>query len=138
MKSVFMNKSAVPTSEDLEHSLGNTFEVWKNLEAFTKEQYENYTAEWHFSGEKFGWSYRIKDQKRVIIYLLPRDTFFKVAFVFGNKSFEQILKSNVADFIKTELSAAKQYAEGRGIRIAIKDNAIMEDIQKLILIKLSN
>lgn len=133
-----MDKSAVPTSEDLEHGLRNTFEVWKNLEAFTKEQYENYTSEWHFSGEKFGWSYRIKDPKRVIIYLLPRDTFFKVAFVFGNKAFEQILKSNVADFIKAELSAAKQYAEGRGIRITTKDKDIMEDIQKLILIKLSN
>jgi hypothetical protein len=34
--------------------------------------------------------------------------------------------------------AAKSYAEGRGIRIAVTNEAILEDIKKLITIKISN
>jgi hypothetical protein len=72
----------------------------------------------------------------VIIYLLPRDKFFKVAFVFGQKATDAILESHIADAIKNELQATKVYAEGRGIRIDIKDPKATEDILKLIAIKI--
>lgn len=138
MKSIFVDKNIKPTTKDLEHGLGKTFHIWKSFEDFTKNNYPKATSEWNFSGEKFGWSYRIKDNKRVLIYLLPRDKFFKTAFVFGQKAMNQILESGISDAIKTELKAAKPYAEGRGIRIEIKDQSNFEDIQKLIKIKISN
>lgn len=138
MKSIFVDKNIKPTTTELEHGLGETFHIWKSFEDFTKNNYPNATSEWKFSGEKFGWSYRIKDNKRVLIYLLPRDKFFKTAFVFGQKAMNQILESNISGAIKTELKAAKPYAEGRGIRIEIKDQSNFEDIQKLIKIKISN
>ncbi len=94
--------------------------------------------EWKFSGEKFGWSYRINDAKRVIVYLLPRQHFFKIAFVFGNKATEKILESDVSEVIKNELRLAKVHAEGRGIRIDIRDDSDIDDIKKLILIKIGN
>lgn len=138
MKSIFTDKNIKPTIQDLEKGLDETFPIWKSLEVFTKNNYPNATDEWSFSGEKFGWSYRIKDDKRVLIYLLPRDTFFKIAFVFGQKATNQILESDISEFIKTELNSAKSHAEGRGIRIEVKDLSNFEDIQKLIKIKISN
>ena len=86
MRSIFISKHEIPTSDSLKIALGNTFELWKNFEAFTFKNFPKAKAEWNFSGEKFGWSFRIKDSKRVIIYLLPRDNFFKAAFVFGPKA----------------------------------------------------
>lgn len=138
MKSIFIDKNTEPTSEDLKKGLGETFEIWKTFEGFTKENYPKATLEWNFSGEKFGWSFRIKDNKRVIIYLLPRDNFFKTAFVFGQKATEQILESTISEVIKTELRAAKIYAEGRGIRIEVRDKSNLNDIQELIKIKIMN
>ncbi|MBK9636707.1 MAG: DUF3788 family protein [Bacteroidetes bacterium] len=110
----------------------------EKLEAFTNQNYPQATAAWNYSGDKYGWSYQIKDNKRVIIYLLPRDHFFRVALVFGAKAMDQIIESDIAEFIKNELLAAKQYAEGRGIRIEVKDSSTIEDILKLIKIKISN
>ncbi|CAM4260829.1 DUF3788 family protein [Flavobacterium terrigena] len=138
MKSIFVYKNIKPTSKDLENGLGETFPIWKSFEDFTKKNYPDATCEWNFSGEKFGWSYRIKDNKRILIYLLPRDKFFKTAFVFGQKATNQIMESDISESIKTELKLAKQHAEGRGIRIEIKDQSNFEDIQKLIKIKISN
>jgi len=118
--------------------LGNTFEMWESLERFTLENYPKAKTEWNFSGEKFGWSYRIKDSKRVILYLLPRDNFFKTAFVFGQKATDEILESTISEAIKAELRAAKVYAEGRGIRIEVRDSLNIPAIQNLIKIKIAN
>ncbi|UPT71144.1 MAG: DUF3788 domain-containing protein [Flavobacterium sp. JAD_PAG50586_2] len=138
MKSVFSNKDQQPTTNDLKNALGEPFIIWNQLEAFTKNNYPEAISDWNFSGEKFGWSYRIKDKKRVILYLLPRDKYFKAALVFGQKAVGQILDSSISETIKTDLMAAKAYAEGRGIRIEVRDASNLEDIKKLIQFKIMN
>ena len=72
-----------------------------------------------------------------MIYLLPREVFFKVALVFGQKATELILASTVSEDLKNELKAAKVYAEGRGIRVEVKNKSIIDDIKKLIAIKIA-
>lgn len=138
MKSIFTDKAIKPTEEDLKQALGDTFIIWESLAQFTKESYPNYIESWHFSGDKYGWSFRISDKKRVLIYLLPRDGFFKAAFVFGQKATDEILKSEIDENIKTELKAVKVYAEGRGIRIEVRNNTDFEDLKRLITIKITN
>jgi len=84
-----------------------------------------------------GWSFRIKDKRRAIVYLLPRDHAFQVAFVFGKKAFDAIMESEVSEQIKSDLEGARVYAEGRGIRIPVPDRSTMEDIFRLIDMKLA-
>jgi hypothetical protein len=80
----------------------------------------------------------MKDKKRAIIYFLPRKEYFMVAFVFGDKATAKIMDSAVSSDIKERLSIAKKYAEGRGIRIEIRDESLVKDIETLIEIKLGN
>ncbi len=80
----------------------------------------------------------MKSKKRNIIYFLPGDGYFKVAFVFGQKAMIKIMESNVSSVIKAELHGAKVYGEGRGIRIDINDTSNFEDIKTLIKIKAEN
>jgi hypothetical protein len=68
---------------------------------------------------------------------LPRDSCFKVAFVFGDKAVAVIEQSPIVDGIKTQISQATKYAEGRGIRITITDDSLLPDIEQLIDIKLT-
>lgn len=138
MRSIFTHKTEAPNDEQLQEALGVTYAYWQTIVTHTVKLYPQALSEWHFSGEKFGWSFRIKDKKRVIVYLLPRDRYFKVAFVFGQKATDEIGTSAISESIKTELQAAKVYAEGRGIRIEIKDNNQLADILKLIAIKLNS
>lgn len=138
MKSVFTQKDITPTNNDLKKSLCNTYELWETLVAFTKRAHPHALEEWKYSGEKYGWSFRMRDKKRVLIYLLPRDAFFKAAFVFGQKATDVILNSTISESIVDELKSAKVYAEGRGIRIDVKDKSVVADIKKLITIKTEN
>ena len=136
--SVFTDKEKKPGDGDLAAALGETFGLWLALRNSVLEKYPAALQEWHYPGQKFGWSFRMKDKKRAIIYFLPRDRFFKVAFVFGEKATAQVLASGIAPAIKSALEQAKAYAEGRGIRIDVRDGAGLTDIKKLIEIKLAN
>ena len=134
--SIFSDKHVKPSDQDLVGVLGSTYILWKELRDYVYHHYPLATDEWNFPGKKYGWSYRIRDRKRVIIYLMPRENAFMVAFVFGQKAVEKILETHIAEKIKTDLRSAKAYAEGRGIRIDVVDDTYINDIKRLIRIKL--
>jgi len=136
--SIFMDKSQVPTEAALQGALGDKYELWMDIRDRVYEKYPLGTEEWNFPGKKYGWSFRIKDKKRAIVYLLPGDHAFLAAFVFGGRAFDVIRKSAVSTQIKSDLENAKVYAEGRGIRIHIPDRSALEDIYRLIDIKLAH
>jgi hypothetical protein len=137
-KNIFMNKSNKPEIADLKSALGETYALWTSISKYVNSINILFINDWNYPGEKYGWSFRIKDKKRAIVYLLPRKNCFKVAFVFGQKATDLILQSKISEEIKSELKAAKVYAEGRGIRIEVKSKNILKDIKQLIDIKLSN
>ena len=136
--SVFPDKETEPTDRDLANKLGPAYDLWQRIHEMTLGKYPNGRAEWNYPGKKYGWSFRIKDKKRAIIYLLPRNRSFMVGFVFGDKAFKSILERPVSGYIKEELARAKKYAEGRGIRINVTDQSILSDIEQLIEIKLQH
>jgi hypothetical protein len=138
MKSIFTDKKKTPTEADLKKALGSTFQYWQELETHTYKAFPAATAAWHYSSDRYGWSFRISDKTRVLVYLLPRAGFFKVALVFGQKATNEILSGTVSDTIKNELSTAKVYAEGRGIRMEVKDKNLVADLIKLIRIKIAH
>ena len=136
--SIFRDKKITPSDKDLLEKLGATFDLWNQIQNFVLIKYPKGIPEWNYPGEKYGWSFRIKDKKRAIIYFLPRDKYFKVAFVFGQKATDYVLSSNISADIKIALEKATKYAEGRGIRIDVNDETIISDVKNLIEIKLDN
>ncbi len=133
--SVFMNPDIQPTDAELQDKLAETYKIWKFIECQVLEEKPVLSAEWNFGGKKFGWNFRIKDKKRAIIYMLPREGFFKVAFVFGEKAFGAVMQSSVPEQIKIDLASAKKYAEGRGVRIEVRGKSLVNDIIRLVKIK---
>jgi hypothetical protein len=138
MSSIFIEKEIIPTESALKEILGEKYKLWQAIRVYTVEKYTAAIQEWNFPGKKYGWSFRIKDKKRAIVYLLPRDGYFTVAFVFGQKAMGHVLQSSVSQEIKMELENAIPYAEGRGIRIEVKNASVLSDIKQLIDIKIAN
>ncbi len=138
MSTIFMDKSKRPDQNDLQKVLGETFSLWNEIRDFTLKNYPKAIEEWSFPGAKYGWSFRIKDKKRAIIYLLPCQNYFKVALVYGQKATDQAISSNISEEIKEIIKSAPVYAEGRGFRIDITGKDIIKDIKELITIKLAH
>lgn len=136
MQSIFNDKNVQPNQSMLEQVLGQeSYGIWNEITEYVLQKDKSYTFNWKFASAKFGWSCRISDKKRVIIYLLPRDKFFKIAMVFGDKACQQIYDSNIDQSIKTLLQEATNNAEGKGIRIDIRNSELIESIYMMIDIK---
>jgi len=136
--SVFTDKTSMPTDKELADKLESSFERWKSIHDLVLRKYPGGFPEWNYPGKKYGWSFRIKDKKRAIIYLLPRERYFKVAFVYGDKAVNEIMQSNISNHIKIAINQATKYAAGRGISFDVLDDSVLMDIEQLIDIKLHN
>jgi len=136
--SVFMDKAVLPTKKEVKINIDPSYPLWEEIENYVLKEYPNGLAEWNYPGKKYGWSYRIKDKRRAIIYFLPRQGYFKVAFVFGQKAYDAIMLTNIAEEIKVELQGARKYAEGRGVGIDIYKDKSLKDIFQLIDIKMAH
>ena len=134
----FPDKDKMPVDEELRNILGSVTDIWFGIKQMVHEKYPKATDEWNYGGKKYGWHFRIKDKKRAILYFLPSHGYFMVAFVFGQKATDAILNSDIDESIKTDLLNARVYAEGRGIRIEIRDESLLGDISKLTDIKLAH
>jgi hypothetical protein len=138
MKSIFTERQHSPGDLAVKKALGATYKAWQSITAFTQHSYPGAIAGWYYSGEKYGWNFRISDKKRVLVYLLPRDGFFKVAFVFGQKAVDAMEQAGISATILAEIKNARPYAEGRGIRLEVKSSRVAGDIKKLIGIKIAH
>lgn len=136
--SFFTDLTKTPENVDLKVAIGKLYSVWMEIRDFTFSKYPTAIEEWHVSVKKYGWFFRIKDKKRALIYLSPRQGYFIVSMVFGQKATDKILASDISQNIKTELMNSKVYIEGRVIQLNINDDLLVKDIKKLVEIKIAN
>jgi hypothetical protein len=75
--SIFLDKKIKPSDKDLAEKLDVTYDLCKRLHDLVLSKYPKGLADWNFPGKQYGWSFRIKDNRRALIYFLPRDQFLK-------------------------------------------------------------
>ena len=136
--SVFMDKSIIPDQYNLEKKLGITSEFWKELKNHLEENYGPITEDWKFYSQKYGWTLKMLRKKRNLFFFTPLENYFRIVFVFGDKAVAVIEQNDLPkDMIET-LKNARKYAEGRGLPIEVKSGADVENIKKLVEIKINN
>ncbi len=136
--SVFDDKASKPTAQELARVLGESNGLWKGIKKHLKAEYGELTEDWKFYGAKSGWILKTLRKKRNLFFFLPLEGSFKVSFVFGDKAVAAAEESDLPkDLIKT-LKNARKYAEGRGLQIEVKGPADVENIKKLVEIKVNN
>jgi len=138
MSTFFNNKNQQPTDEMLALALGETKELLDTIVLFIETEFSECHFEWKYYGVKIGWSLKLINKKRNIVFVGPEDGYFRLAFAFGEKAYQQILKSNLPDAIKQQMSEAKVYVEGRPLRLEIRKKEDIEPLWQLIGIKHTN
>lgn len=136
--SIFDNKSKKPDENDLTEALGETKPFWDEIKKHILESYGNIQEEWKFSGQKWGWAGALKLKKRTILYLTPCKDYFMVGMALGDKAVAAAEKSGLSEGVLDTIRNAKRYAEGTAVRLEVKSNEALEDIMKLIRIKVEN
>jgi len=137
-RSIFNDKAIKPTDDSLKGVLGEMISLWKEFRNYLDDEYGNIHEEWKFYGQKSGWILKVIQKKRNLFFFTPLDEYFAIAFVFGDRAVDAVEKSDLPEGIITSLKNARKYMEGRGIQIEVKSPEDIENIKKLVEIKLNN
>jgi len=136
--SVFEDKNTMPDDKMLAKALGKSNQLWQEVKKHLKAKYGELIEEWKFYGQKSGWVLKTLRKKRNLFFFIPLKSSFQVSFVFGDKAVAAVPKSGLPKKLITELKNARKYAEGRGLRLDVKNFADFERIKKLVEIKINN
>ncbi len=136
--SAFDDKSQKPLAADLQSVLGRSSAHWDNLVAHIAAEFAPLDAAWIFAGAKWGWSLRLKQKKRTVLYMTPCSKHFLVGFALGEKAVKAAHALPLSDSILATIDGATKYAEGRGIRIEVKTKKDLAAVMELVAVKMTN
>ena len=136
--SVFDDKNVKPDEKALLKALGKPSMHWKKIKSNLETDYGELIEDWKYYGQKTGWLLKVLRKKRNLFFCIPVKDGFQIAFTFGDNPVCAVESSDLPEEIKEELKNARKYAEGRGLRIDVKSVRDVENIRKLVEIKVKN
>lgn len=134
----FIGQSAQPTSAQVRGVLGPSAGAWSELVSRISEDLGISQQEWTNSGKKYGWSLRLKQKDRNVLYLSPCDGCFRVSLALGDKAMADAWHAHLSAAAAAALSCAPHYAEGWGVRLTVKTSGDLPDVRTLTAIKLAH
>ena len=135
---VFLDKQTKPDDRALARTLGKTFHLWVEIRDGVQAEHGPVVEEWKYYGAKYGWTLKTLRQKRNLFFFTPCQGYFRVSFAFGDKAVAAIEASGLPAAMIAEIKNAKNYVEGRGLRIEVRVKSDVEHVKKLIAIKVMN
>ncbi len=131
----FEDKAKIPDEKTLAQGLGASKRLWDDLVRDITAQYGPVTEAWGFYKS---WSLRLRQKKRTILYLLPRDGHFQCAFVYGGKAAEAARLAKLPKAVMKAIAEAPVYVESRGFRLEVRSERDLSVMNKLAAIKMAN
>lgn len=136
--SFFDDKEHQPKDSDLVEALAETQRYWDDLKSILVENFQPLSADWGFSGKKWGWSLRIKQKARTLLYMTPRGGHFVVGFALGQKAVDAAHATDLPRSVLELIDAAPKYAEGRGVRLEVRTDDDLRSVVRLADVKMAN
>lgn len=91
--------------------------------------------EWKYYGAKLGWNLKLFRGKRNLCFISPHEDHWTIAFALGARAVDSALNSDLPDSVKQEIRDARKYAEGRGVRITVREPQDLVAAETLLEIK---
>lgn len=118
--------------------LGESTPLLKEICNFIEREFDQFSKQWRYYGKQSGWVLKLFHKKRNLLFVIPRDGYFRVSFTFSEAAVMEVLQHELPGFNKQELLDAKKYAEGRTIQYEIKTREDCENVLILIRIKMQH
>jgi hypothetical protein len=136
--SAFEDKTAAPGERALAEVLGPTSQLWERLKHDLERAHGPLIGEWNFSGKAYGWSFRLKQKKRTLVYMTPCRAHFLASFALGEKACLAAHAAGLPAPVLALIDGAPKYAEGRGLRIPVRTSRDLESVKAVATIKVAN
>jgi len=130
----FFDKSRCPSPQELSACLGTAQPVWAGLVRHALEISPLVKEVWNFGGPKIGWSLRLVQKDRILLYLTPGEHRFRAGIVLGKKAVASA-RETLSTKALSVIAAAPTYAEGHGVRVEVASSADGGVVRELLAVK---
>lgn len=120
-----------PSDAELRALLGARFAAYEALLRANADL----RPEWKYYGPKSGWTLKLFDRRRNLCFIMPREGELGVAFLLGEAAVRRALDSDLPEPLKQEIRDARQYVEGRPVRLTVRGKADLQRVATLLAIK---
>jgi hypothetical protein len=134
--SAFEDRTTEPSRQDLEGVLSESASLLADIERFLVTCCGAFEAEWKYYGKQAGWTIAYAHKERRVFHLIPQAGSFALVFVLGKRAVTAALDSGLPDSMKNNIEAAREYVEGRSVRLDVRTPIDVTIAKELILIKL--
>jgi hypothetical protein len=134
--SAFDDKGSRPDARALASTLGRSHAHWRAVIDGVRAAYGPVREEWSFAGANYGWSLRLKNAKKAIVYLTPRRGDFLASFALGEKACRAARERDISPQVLAIIDAAPRYVEGRGVRIPVRSAKAVSDVMRIAALKM--
>lgn len=139
IEAILSDKSVKPNDEIVFSIIGDTELLWKQTFSHLFDNSKDISVNWQYSDCGKYWVCIVQKKKNTIFRLrIFKMNSFSLAFPFGDKLEPIILQSKLPDGIKNDFMNAKRYNSTRYISIEVEDSKDIENVRKLIDIKINN
>jgi hypothetical protein len=133
----FIGSPKKPTAAELSAELGEKQALWDELlEGLASIGADG--DEWSSFSRKAGWSLKVLQKQRVIVYLSPLHGGLRVSFALGDRAIAVVRKTKFPVKIVKIVEEAKRYAEGTAVRVEVTSRSDITAVLKLATIKMEN
>jgi Protein of unknown function (DUF3788) len=135
----FLGWANQPSDFEIAAVLGPVAPLWSQLIDQVTADAGQLTQEWKgIYVHKYGWSLRLKQKRRTIIFMSPCLNCFRVAFTLSDKAVTAAKEAHLPEAVSQALATAPKYPEGTGLRITVNRPGDLPAIRKIARIKLAN
>ncbi len=132
-----LEPSASPDPVALRQALGRAAVAWDGLVAGVAAAHPPVTQVWRFAGGRTGWSLRLVQRDRILLYLVPQAGVCLAGIVLGDHAMQLALGLELPAAFRQLLATATRHAEGHGLRIPVATRAEAQGVERLVAAKLA-
>ncbi len=132
---MFSDKQITPTDDLIFSIIGDKKDLWISIMKYMHENYEDSAGEWNYYNDGKRWLFKMVRKKKTIFWIGVLEDTFRVTFYFPNRAEPAIEESDLPEAIKDEFTNAKRYGSTRGLSIRMADPGDVENVIRLINIK---
>ena len=126
-----------PERDALTTYLRDAAPLWDAVVRSVRKRSPQLVEAWHFAGPRIGWSLRLVEKARILVYLTPEEGRFRVGLVLGSKAVAAARASGLSASAASVVDAAPRYAEGHGVQFHVASREDMAPVEELLDIKVS-
>lgn len=121
-----------PSARELASLLGKSHDAFKAL----TERGATVTSEWKRRDDTSPWVLKVTQGDRTLFYATPKPGAFEATVLLGPRATQAALGGRVAKKLHAAIKAARVYAEGRPVRVIVKNAADAAGVEQLLAVKL--